>query len=248
MSGAPRSLDLIHKELLGQFEDIIRVCNAHSIPYAMMCGSLLGAVRHKGFIPWDDDIDLIMTREAFTRFEKVYPKECDEKYLLSRTNTWTPRVMSRDPKVDDAFTDLFIMDYLPEGKAARRIRLLLLRLLQGMIKKKVDYSRFSLPQKAALLITHIIGLPFPIRLKTAWYENLSKRNTSGREVHMSNGAFGLLSMTWDPKLFDDLTEATFEHLTVLIPQDYPAVLTQLFGPDYMTPPPVSERVAKHLDL
>ncbi len=248
MSGTPRSLDVIHKELLGQFEDIIRVCTAHAIPYAMMCGSLLGAVRHQGFIPWDDDIDLIMTREAFERFEAVYPKECDERYLLSRTNTWTPRVMSKDPNVDDAFTDLFIMDYLPEGKWARRWRLIQLRLLQGMLKKNVDYTRFSLLQKIALFITHIMGLPFSMARKTAWYERLSKATKQGSEVHMSNGAFGLLSMTWDPKLFEDLTEATFEHLTVLIPRDYPTVLTRLFGPDYMTPPPESERVAKHLDL
>ena len=248
MSATPRSLDLIHKELLGQFEDIIRVCSAHRIPYAMMCGSLLGAVRHKGFIPWDDDIDLIMTRDAYERFEAVYPKECSGKYLLSRTNTWTPRVMSKDPLVNDAFTDLFIMDYLPEGKYRRLARLTLLRLLQGMLKRKVDYSRFSLPQRTLLFVSHILGLPFSVEQKTAWYERLSKRTKDGREVHMSNGAFGLLSMTWDPKLFDDLTEAAFEHLTVLIPRDYHTVLVKLFGPDYMTPPPESERVVKHLGL
>jgi lipopolysaccharide cholinephosphotransferase len=248
MSTTPRSLDLIHKELLGQMEDIIKVCSAHHIPYAMMCGSLLGAVRHKGFIPWDDDIDLIITREAYERFAAVYPKECDEKYLLSRTNTWTPRVMSKDPLVADAFTDLFIMDYLPEGKLNRRVRLTLLRFIQGMLKKNVDYSRFSLPQRMALFTTHILGLPFSVEQKTAWYDSLSKRTKQGREVHMSNGAFGLLSMTWDPKLFDDLTEAPFEHLTVLIPRDYHTVLVKLFGTDYMTPPPESERVAKHLDL
>jgi lipopolysaccharide cholinephosphotransferase len=248
MSTTPRSLDLIHKELLGQFEDIIAVCSAHHIPYAMMCGSLLGTVRHKGFIPWDDDIDLIMTRDAFERFEAIYKKECSDKYLLSRTNTWTPRVMSKDPLVADAFTDLFIMDYLPEGKLKRLTRLTLLRLLQGMLKKNVDYSRFSLPQKSLLFVSHILGLPFSIEQKTNWYERLSKRTKHGREVHMSNGAFGLLSMTWDPKLFDDLTEAPFEHLTVLIPRDYHTVLVKLFGPDYMTPPPESERVVKHLDL
>ncbi len=245
---APRSLDLIHKELLAQMEDIVKVCSAHGIPYAMMCGSLLGAVRHRGFIPWDDDIDLIMTRDAFTRFEAVYPKECGERFLLSRVNTWTPRVMSKDPLVADAFTDLFIMDYLPDGKFARRVRLTLLRLLQGMLKKNVDYSRFSLPQKTALFITHVLGLPFSTRLKTSWYQRLSSRTKHGREVHMSNGAFGLLSMTWNPALFDDLTEAPFEHLTVLIPRNFPTVLTKLFGPDYMTPPPEHERVAKHLDL
>ena len=248
MSEPAQNLDLVHKELLGQLRDIDRICRAHNIPYAMMCGSLLGAVRHQGFIPWDDDIDLIITREAFERFQAVYPYECDEKYLLSRTNTWTPRVMSKDPIAADAFTDLFILDYLPEGAFPRRVRLILLRLLQGMLKKNVDYSRFSLAQKAALFITHVLGLPFSVERKTAWYEQLSKRTKQGRDMHMSNGAFGLLSTTWDSALFDDLIDTPFEDVTVPIPRDFNTVLTKLFGHDYMTPPPVEERVAKHLDL
>ncbi|MDD6051184.1 MAG: LicD family protein, partial [Clostridiales bacterium] len=87
------TLDEIHAELMEQLRDITRVCQAHGIEYNMMCGSLLGAVRHKGFIPWDDDIDLLMTREEFEKFRRVYPQECDRKFELTYLNTWTPRVM-----------------------------------------------------------------------------------------------------------------------------------------------------------
>lgn len=243
-----RDLAAIHAELFGQLTDIDRVCRANGIPYSMMCGSLLGAVRHQGFIPWDDDIDLLMTREAFSRFAKAYPAQCGGTYFLCRGNTWTPRVMNRDPEVADVFTDIFILDWLPEGSFARKIRLTVLRTLQGMIKKKADYSRFSLPHRIALFLTHMMGLPFSAEKKAAWYEALSRRTKTGKEMHMSNGAFGLLSMTWDPKLFAELIEASFEGLSVPIPRDYDTVLTQLFGPDYMTPPPEKERVAKHLDL
>ena len=62
------SLDEIHAELLEQLRDITAVCKKHNISYNMMCGSLLGAVRHKGFIPWDDDVDLLMTREEFDKW------------------------------------------------------------------------------------------------------------------------------------------------------------------------------------
>lgn len=248
MSDTQANLQAVHQELLGQLNDIVRVCREYEIPYAMMCGTLLGTVRHQGFIPWDDDIDLIMTRDAYERFAQIYPDVCDGKYLLSHTNTWTPRVMSKNPQAADAFTDLFILDYLPDGAFARRMRLLLLRVLQGMLKKNVDYSRFSLPQKAALFATHLMGLPFSVRQKTRWYANLSQRTSMGRDMHMSNGAFGLLSMAWDRTLFENLTEASFEGLTVTIPQNYHEVLVKLFGEDYMTPPPEHERVAKHLDL
>lgn len=92
------SLDEIHAELLEQLRDITAVCKKHNISYNMMCGSLLGAVRHKGFIPWDDDVDLLMTREEFQKFREIYPKECDKRFELTYLDTWTPRVMNRDPK------------------------------------------------------------------------------------------------------------------------------------------------------
>ena len=65
------TLDEIHEELLEQLRDITKICDAHGIEYNLMCGTLLGAVRHKGFIPWDDDVDLLMTREEFTKFRRV---------------------------------------------------------------------------------------------------------------------------------------------------------------------------------
>jgi len=244
----PRDLKVIHNELLGQFADIIRICDSHEIPYNLMCGSLLGAVRHQGFIPWDDDIDLLMTREAFNRFEKVYNELCDDKYLLCYTNTWTPRVMSKDPNVADVFTDIFILDYLPQGKLQKKFRLLTLKLLQGMLKRNVDYSRFSLPQKVLLFGTHVLGLPFSVETKTRWYSNVSQATKTGTKMHMSNGAFGLLTQEWDPALFEKMDYVPFEHLMASIPVRYHEVLVTLFGEDYMTPPPESERVAKHLDL
>ena len=83
------TLEEIHAELMCQLRDILAVCERHGIEYNLMCGTLLGAVRHKGFIPWDDDVDLLMTRGEFTKFREVYPKECDERFELTYLDTWT---------------------------------------------------------------------------------------------------------------------------------------------------------------
>ena len=123
------TLDEIHAELMEQLRDITRVCQAHGIEYNMMCGSLLGAVRHKGFIPWDDDIDLLMTREEFEKFRRVYPRECDRKFELTYLNTWTPRVMNRDPEKAAAFTDFFILDRVPKAGWKRKLWFLELHIL-----------------------------------------------------------------------------------------------------------------------
>lgn len=242
------SLEEIHEELLCQLRDIVAICERHGIEYNMMCGSLLGAVRHKGFIPWDDDIDLLITRENFEKLRKIYPQECAPRFELTYLNTWTPRVMNRDPEKAAAFTDFFILDSVPPAGWKRKVWYLKLHILQGMMKKNVDYSRFNLKNKIMLFGTHILGLPFSTEWKAKMYEKISTQNPPSDEVCMSNGAFGLGQHIWNPEMFKEKITVKFEDVDVLIPARYDEVLTVLFGPDYMTPPPVEERVAKHLDI
>ena len=242
------TLEAIHAELLDQLRDITAVCKRHGIGYNLMCGSLLGAVRHQGFIPWDDDVDLLITREEFTRFREIYPKECDPRFELTYLDTWTPRVMNRDPEKAAAFTDLFILDGLPPEGLKRKLHLLHLHLLQGMMKKNTDYSRFGLKNRILLRTTRLLGLPFTYRWKAKRYERVSMKYGSGRDLHMSNGAFQLMTHVWHPEQFAEKREAPFEGVPCLIPVKYDEVLTILYGPDYMTPPPENERVAKHLDV
>ena len=242
------TLEEIHEELLEQLKDITDVCERHRIPYNLMCGSLLGAVRHHGFIPWDDEVDLLMTRENFTRFREVYPKECSARFELTYLNTWTPRVMNRDPEKAAAFTDLFILDHVPPEGFRRTWWFLRLHLLQGMLKRNTDYSRFGLKNRILLHVTHWMGLPFSVEWKTRRYEAISTRYTTGNDLCMSNGAFELMMHIWHPEQFRETKLVPFEHLQCRIPVKYDEVLRILFGDDYMTPPPENERVAKHLDV
>ena len=89
---------------IGILLDVANFCEKHSLTCFLAYGTLIGAVRHKGFIPWDDDVDLLMTREEFEKFRVVYPKECDQRFELTYLDTWTPRVMNRDPEKAAAFT------------------------------------------------------------------------------------------------------------------------------------------------
>jgi lipopolysaccharide cholinephosphotransferase len=240
-----KRLSDIQQELLGQFTDIKRILDRHAIPYTMTCGTLLGTVRHQGFIPWDDDIDLLMTREAFKALEAVYPQEADARYRLTYTNTWTPRIMSAAPRAEGAYTDLFILDNFPDGAFARAVRVAGLRLLQGMLKHDTDYGRFSGFQRAMLLTTGLLGKLFSVETKTRWYRRVSTATGRSACVHKSNGEYRHLPLALDKRIYDERVQAVFEGLDVWIPRDYDGVLRELFGDDYMTPPPPAERVGKH---
>lgn len=242
------SLPEIHAELIEQLRDIVAVCEHHGIEYNLMCGTLLGAVRHQGIIPWDDDVDLLMTRAEFEKFRVVYPKECDKRFELTYLDTWTPRVMNHDPEKAAAFIDFFILDAVPEAGLKRKLWFLRLHLLQGMMKKNVNYKRFNLKNKILIFTTHLLGLPFSMETKARWYEKCSTSVKSGNDLCMSNGAFELMMHIWHPEQFAEKVKVPFESLECLIPKKWDEVLTVLYGPDYMTPPPEDQRVARHLDV
>ena len=121
--------------LLQMLRDVDSVCSRHGIPYTLGGGSCLGAVRHQGFIPWDDDLDINMTREGYRRFAEAYGAELQEKYWLhdcERTPGYDlafPRLRLKGTTVrtrDDfdnqecgAYIDIFIIDNAPSNALLR---------------------------------------------------------------------------------------------------------------------------------
>ena len=237
-------LDAVHSELYAALADAVRVLEANGLPYSVMCGTLLGAVRHQAIIPWDDDVDLVMPRASYERFAALYPAQHGEGYTLDLTDTWVPRVRRQG---GEAFVDLFILDPLPQGRVRRAWKLLRLSALQGMLKTHTDYSRFTAGKRLLLGGTHALGLCVPRRAKLAAYARIARTGGNSRLVHMSNGAFALLGMAFARDTFDRPVPATLGALTVRVPRDAAAVLVSLYGNDYMTPPPENERKPLHLD-
>ena len=100
-------LDLLHTELYDILGETIRVCQKHDIPYFVIGGTAIGALYDQGILPWDDDIDIGMTRENYNKFLKVAPGELGPSYFLSwiETDPHTPYYFAKVKKNNTLFVE-----------------------------------------------------------------------------------------------------------------------------------------------
>ena len=117
--------------------DFHALCKDHGINYFLFAGSCLGAVRHQGFIPWDDDLDIIVDRKNYNKLMRCLRQE--ERFQVEKI-LWVDRIQLQDAGQINGYyptIDVFIIDNLPDSSLSYRWKILRLSLLQGMLKEDV---------------------------------------------------------------------------------------------------------------
>ena len=153
----PKTLKKLHIVEVEILDEIDRVCKKNNIEYFLIGGTLLGAIRHKGFIPWDDDLDVGMTRENYEKFINIAPNELDSKYYLdnfkTNTNCHLPfsKIRKNNTTMDEEatknfnnhkgiFVDIFPFDKLKDKFSFfTKLRVIIIRAIIETIfvKKKI---------------------------------------------------------------------------------------------------------------
>src|SRR5690554_5979187 len=140
----------VHKVQLEIANEVKRICEKNNIKYFMIAGTLLGAVRHRGFIPWDDDLDIGMLRNDYKRFIELAAKELNDTYYLEtwytssgygmpfakirKNDTRYIEKSSKDVKCHPGiFIDIFPFDNVPNNKVLRLINEYWLKFYQYLI-------------------------------------------------------------------------------------------------------------------
>ncbi len=237
-------LKCIQEPILEILKDIHAYCEKQNIKYSLCGGSVLGAVRHHGFIPWDDDADIMFDRENYDKFLSSFSMP---GYEIER-DIWVFRV-KRIGGGNDSIqpcVDLFVNDNVPDAKCERKFKELLLKTLQGMIKPKVNYAEYGIVYGICSWITHIMGMPFTKEFKLKLYDAASRIGNSKKteKVCVYNTLYKYLTVYQDGKVMDELQLFTFEDTKLYVVSKYDRYLTTLYG-DYMTPPSVEDRVPQH---
>ncbi len=259
-----RQLKKLQRVLLGIFLDIISVCQKHNIRYYLSGGTALGAVRHQGFIPWDDDIDINMPRRDYLRFAKIFAEEMGDKYwvhtpdftedynlLLGRVRKKGTCVKTKEDFSNDecgAFVDIFIIENTYTNPLARGFHgflCLATGLLQSCRKFYQDRKELlklvSNRKNRAVFMTKIaIGFCVSFFSVSTWTKitnrcNAMCKNTTTDYVTIPSGRKHFFGEVQPREDFLESVELPFEGTPAKVCKNYDRYLTALYG-DYMTPP------------
>lgn len=257
---------------LEMFKAVRAILNKYDIPYFALGGTLLGAVRHNGFIPWDDDIDIAIPRPHYELFLRVAPKELPEHlgvadYRVSVEDvqpTVFTRVYDKRTKVLRSnatvqygtflMIDVFPLDAMPSNRFRRfmqKYRLLYdrMKIQFSMYEVFVHQHRPNRPlhEKALMRFREVtkLGSNWDTRVLMGRASKDLCSYDYDKEGYIVNafGAYKFKEM-FPKEWFGEGVELPFEDTTITCPVDYDKVLTQMYG-DYMKLPPEEDRALHH---
>ncbi len=258
-------LEKLHRILLLILDDTLKICRDHGLRFVLIGGSAIGALRHGGFIPWDDDIDLAMPRADFEAFTRIVREEYADKYTVLHprdrenfgrtipkirlTGTEYRTVLEKDLTDCGVFLDIFLIENVPDNQ--------LLMAMQGVMsmvcsfglscrrlyKGRAWYGR--LMPGASFRVKCALGFLCSFASYETWarwadYWNSRCHNTHTRRVSIPTDERHYFGEIQPREALCDRREVTFAGRTCYVPAQVEAYLTGIYG-DYMQIPPVEKQ-------
>lgn len=239
---------------LGMLIEIDRFCREHNIKYMLAYGTLIGAVRHKGYIPWDDDVDISMPLEDMLRFKNEF-KSDTLKYCDVDTEKHFPYHFSRIAykstylregligKSHGVCIDLYPMIEVSSSKEKNNA---IIERLLPVFRKRKQMMKWRSRVMRILPVHSIMGFEFIVRqYRDMTFKLLSEKN--GGAFHCIAGSpYEFEANTFDFNPFDKMIELEFEGHKFMVPEEYHRFLSYYYG-DYMQLPPEDQRHPYHAD-
>jgi lipopolysaccharide cholinephosphotransferase len=246
----------IELELLDEF---IRICNEHNLQYFLIGGTLLGAVRHKGYIPWDDDIDIGMLREDYEKFIDICQKILDKnKYYikcyrisepywfhyikLCKTNTvFLEHDFLTFDETNGIFIDILPFDRVIKFPLLQIYQQLLMKILKIMIRAKIKCNNDLVKNKLLKSLLNLFSYNYLQKIINNTATMFGYKKT--KYVGLVGGGYGYKRETHLITTILPLSKILFENKYYAAPNKPEVFLTSLYGSDYMEIPPIEKRVS-----
>lgn len=258
-------LKKLKENILLIINEVKKICDAECIQYFIIGGSALGAVRHGGFIPWDDDFDVGMTRENYDRFLEVAPQKLSPAFFLQcyKTDSATPfyftKVRINNTKFVESycqeidmnhgiFIDVFPYDNIPQSSFKRKCQLIKVIILSELYiakstnrifsnrTNKISFHLKNSSRKILHCLLHLVPKKYLFRV----LDNENQRYNKCHTVMASYVRYPFLAIS--KKNIELCDSILFENIPVSCSKNIEEYLYSHFGEDYMQLPPIDKRV------
>lgn len=252
-------LQELHKTEIEILDEIVRICEDQNLDYFLTGGTLLGAVRHKGFIPWDDDLDIVMPRESFDRFIQLCLEGVlDERYYLHSIQTdkeyWLifPKIRKKNTIFDEKnishldvpkgiYVDVFPLDDAKEeDTCGKRFRTKLIKNISGIIYYKKKIPVLSTKQKMVYKLLAWLPIVWLTKVQNILMQWENRKNYGYFVNYGSN--YNTIKQTMPKDVYYPACKLEFEGKLYRCPANWDYVLQRIYGPNYMQLPSVEKRI------
>lgn len=258
----------LQKVMLDAFKEFVRVCEKHKLQYFLIGGTALGAIRHKGFIPWDDDLDVGMPRPDYDKLMKL-SKEFKSPYFLQNyltdfghvlpyakirnsNTTYIENFHRFHPINHGIWIDIFPIDGMSKKKDEVRVKGPKYRLLWFVYYFTFLAHMYNKPKKHTWFMQiplYFVSLLFLPLLLGKWLTRLINKSMKSKKYEDSTLVGSYFTWTFNKEAlprsyYGQGIKVQFEDVQAVIPTNYDAYLKAKYG-DYMQLPPVDKRYGHH---
>lgn len=251
---------LCQEHLLKLLKYFHSICVKHNIKYTLEAGTLLGALRDQGFIPWDDDADVSLTRNEYDKLlyvlrNETHPEDIGVYFPEDKKEFYdfTVRIFDKSKKIrtDEttnshydalysyATLDIFVMDNIPKSNIKKKLYIALQKLTYGLAMSKrhrITIKKYSPFEKLAISIFSSIGKLFSLKTICELHDKYSKmyKNKNTGLLYCTTWSPTFSAYTYDSNYYDKVHLTKFEDTELYIIDAYDEVLTIGYG-DWKTP-------------
>ena len=234
----------LHGEMLELLKRFDALCAASGVRYTLDAGTLLGAIREKGFIPWDDDVDIALSRADYEKLRDACNRgPMPQDLYFYEFTAQRPHIWLKRPGEPEVGLDLFIYDYITERPALAKLRLLGCAFFLVFTKNRnsLEISRKAGLHRGAkerlMTLGYWLGRPFSAKAKARMQNFYLKHAFHGRRtrIHRGNDNYDYIDRILPAGILDAYERVPFEDAELLVTARAREVLRSTFGPDYMTP-------------